>query len=318
MVFNQSGVSRKPAIPQRRMKKKKKRRQQFGRASLARLAKQEWDFCGLEGVEFSLAFWWEYSRSSETVKTEVEKMRAERKGRVWHYAPHEHRLGKVICWLAQRESFPSFPWLALPGVGMSRLAVAQNPANPYSVGGFLSDLRPGITCKHVWLGDAQAVRQMHDDIILQPSESYFRLGISWHLTDAEILELFAGIIKDARPKQFEASAVTPTVQRGFREALPFRKSAALQWLGVLRRRNNVKTWKEYFKLYPSEKMQNLDAQKQALRRTPLKPYEEETWKYDKANALKNAERACREDCDKAKRILAFFDRGTPLKKEDFK
>jgi len=42
VVFNQSGVSRKPAIPQRRMKKKKTRRQQFGRDSLsARLAKQQ-------------------------------------------------------------------------------------------------------------------------------------------------------------------------------------------------------------------------------------------------------------------------------------
>jgi len=264
------------------------------------LPEVEWDFYRLGEEETSLAFWWEYARSSEAVKTEVEKMRAERKGRVWHYSPREHRLGEVICWLARRESFPSVPWLELAGDGIVRLAVAQNPANPSFDGGIRVDLRPGIGFKHVWCGDVRAVRAMlseqastvvpspEDKIIPTPSSSHFEFEISWHLTDAEIVETVAAIIKDSRPKQFESCAKTPLVQRGFREALPFQKAAALQWLGVLRRRKEVETWREYFRLYCN------------------------------GNFDRGAERAREEDCRKTRLIQAWFDNGTPLKKEDFK
>lgn len=286
------------------------------------LPEVEWDFYELGNEETSLAFYYEYGRSSEAVKFEVEKMRSNRKKHCWHYCPREHRLWEVISWLAHRESFPAVPWLALPGNGsLERLCFLRTA----------TDLRPGIGCKEVWFGDEEAVRTMldqraqtsvpapQDEIELYPETSLFEIVVNWHLTNAEIVEMFADIVKLSRSKRFESYAKTPLVQRGFRdEPFPFRKGAALQWLGVQRRRNAVKTWNEYLDLYPSDESKALDNARKKPERAPLKPYEEENRKFDEGNARKKTERARREDCDKARLILDWFDNGVPLRKEDFK
>ena len=256
------------------------------------LPKVEWDFYELDDEETSLAFYYEYGRSSVTVKSEVKKMRDERNGYVWNYWPREHRLGAVICWLAQQESFPNTPWLALPGKGIERL-VGMRGGNV--------NLRPSMSFKHVWGGDVQASRKMlserantfvppeNDEIGLNPAASYFEFGVNWHLTNKEILDRVAAVIKDSRPEQFEAFAKTPLVQRGFRdESLPFRKGAALAWLGVLRQRNTLNTWSEFFHLYHT------------------------------GNFERGDERARIADLNKAKLILDWFDAGTSLKKIDFR
>jgi hypothetical protein len=163
------------------------------------------------------------------------------------------------------------------------------------------NLRQSISYRHVWYGDTEAVRAWFErlskaftfspecEIKPAPETSSFEIQIPWRLSDSEILAHIKTIIEWHRPKQFkEYAKAKPLLQLDVHDVLPFRKDAALQWLGVLRRRNSVNTWREYFKLY-------------------------ETRNFDRGS-----ERAREEDCRKAKLILNWFDNGTPLKKERFK
>ncbi|MGH7990042.1 MAG: hypothetical protein ACREDS_07650, partial [Limisphaerales bacterium] len=87
------------------------------KANTKPLAREEWNFSGLDDEqEAQLAFYYEYGRSSDAVKKEVEKMRAARPHpRTWSYYPHEHHLrGEVLHWLAEQEPhFPETSWLTL-------------------------------------------------------------------------------------------------------------------------------------------------------------------------------------------------------------
>jgi hypothetical protein len=77
----------------------------------------EWDFFGLDDREVLLAFYYEYGRSSDFVKSEVGKMRALRPHpRIWPYPAimDKHRLHNELFWLAEQEThFPETPWLTI-------------------------------------------------------------------------------------------------------------------------------------------------------------------------------------------------------------
>ena len=172
-------------------------------------------------------------------------------------------------------------------------------------------LRPHIGFEHVWLGNAKAVRAWHEkqagtfvfppgcEIEPRPDYSVLKFAINWRLTDKEIMDMVSGLITGARPCQFKADARTPHVQLSFNGALPFRTISALQWLGVLRLRNSVKTWREFFERYRAN----------ALSKTGSGTV--------KSRDVSELARPPKEDCRKAKLVLDWFNRGTSLRKEEF-
>ena len=91
-----------------------------------------------------------------------------------------------------------------------------------------------------------------------------------------------------RPKEFEAFRTARPAQMNFDgSTFPFRKTSALVWLGVYRRKQIV-TWPKYFDLY-----------KPGIKH------------------VRGAERTHQADYQKARLILDWFDTGTPLSKADF-
>lgn len=82
--------------------------------------------------------------------------------------------------------------------------------------------------------------------------------------------------------------------------LPCSKGAALKWLGVLRKRKSVKSWREYVEIYEAKKLQA--SNKQVV----------------KSRDITTLTRQYQRDCHKAELILDSFSNGTILNKEDFR
>jgi hypothetical protein len=315
------------------------------------LPREEWDFYNVDEQEAQLAFFYEYARDSEMVKTEVAKMRAARpEPHIWPYYPREQPLIEVLAWLAQQESFPQKPWFVLkakttrqirrkraetqeleaqikegrhefiklpPGSRISlptKLPQDSVETIEWMCAGIRGSnvaLRPHVSFEQVWMGDTKAVRAWHErqartflfppDCIIQPKPeaSFLEFGIDWRLTDVEIIGMVSSLIRTSRPHQFKKHAKTPLAQRGLAEMIPFRTTSALQWLGVLRRRNSVKSWREFFDVYGNNVVVQTD--KAVM----------------KSREVSDLARPREEDCRKAKLILNWFNNGTALRKEDF-
>jgi len=123
------------------------------------------------------------------------------------------------------------------------------------------------------------------------SESIFVLGLNWNAPDKQIIQDFRKVVLNRRPEQFRELARIPAQQTAFGKffgKLPFKPISALNWLGVLRRRNAVKTWREFFSLY------------------------------ERQDFSRGVERAREEDCRKAKLILDWFHTGATLHANNFK
>jgi len=124
--------------------------------------------------------------------------------------------------------------------------------------------------------------------------------VNWNMSDRELVWFFSEALKRGRPKEFKEFAKKSQGQLSIVGAFPFRRSAALQWLGVLRRRCDVKTWREYMEFYnPSA----IKSRKGAV---------------VKSRDISSLASPREEDCRKAKLILDWFERGKPLHKKDFK
>jgi hypothetical protein len=289
----------------------------------------EWDFSELKDEELQLGFFYEYGRSSDKAKIEVEKMRAARPHpRFWDYCPREHHLGEVLLWLAEQEPhFPEQPWLTLKANTIAEINKERaglhwgwsgKPGDPVesiewmvrAVRGSNVHLRiSGSAFGQVWRGDSKAYKAWHDneartfselsaiggEFMAAPESSRVWGAIDWRATDAEIIERFKWLLK-SRPAQFKDCAKTPAVQRGFDNSFPFTMKSALDWLGVLRRRERVKNWSEFFDLYP-------DARSGSRQKKHTEWY---------------SEQARSKEVRFANRILDWFNSGTPLKKKDFR
>jgi hypothetical protein len=178
---------------------------------------------------------------------------------------------------------------------------------------------------HIWQGNPQTFqawikRQAElystlsvGETVPDPASSRVEGGIDWRATDDEIIKKFKCFLKNSRPAQFEENANKPRLQRGYDNALPFRKGAALKWLGVYRRRKAVASWSEFFSLYPEEN-ENVRKVKAAL---PVVNFPKQL-AAGRLSLNESHLRARQADCRKAKLILEWFDVGTPLKREDFK
>ena len=135
-----------------------------------------------------------------------------------------------------------------------------------------------------------------------PHESIFVLRVNWKASDPAITQALNHRLDFERPEEF-AHLAKPVSgkQSSFDETkFPFRKANALQWLGVLRRRNAVATWRKYFEIWNADALQNV--QNGVV----------------KSRDISNLARPREEDCRKAKLILDWFENGTTLKKRDFK
>jgi hypothetical protein len=157
------------------------------------LPPEEWDF-ELEEPEVLLAFYYEYGRSSDTIKSEAQKMRDARpKPHFWPYCPRENPHFEIIFWLAEREEFPEIPWLVLKQNAILRVRqrragllqteqgsvfkpgykivfgrptkLPDDPVEPIEwmvrmfkgFNGIRTNLRGlHIGCQHVWHGDSEA------------------------------------------------------------------------------------------------------------------------------------------------------------------
>ncbi len=91
------------------------------------LPNEEWDFVDLDDQEVLLAFYYEYGRSSDFVKSEIGKMRAARpptRPDIWPYpaTADKHRLQNELFWLAEQEShFPETPWLTIKSNAIEKI-----------------------------------------------------------------------------------------------------------------------------------------------------------------------------------------------------
>jgi hypothetical protein len=335
------------------------------------LPPSEWRFYELSEREAKLAFWYEYGRESEEVKNEVAKMRASQLSQhpqVWHYAPHDHRLYKVISAFAQLNPFPqenfltlkekaiaavvqkraqgireteqirtgTHPLLKVP-IGCTILMPTKSPDDPVETLEWMAearlnmvDFRPTISFPNfVNFGDHKAVQAWREaksrtvvvppemeKFIPRPEFSALEWMINWNMPDAELISYFEDALTRGRPARFKELASKPKVQLSFDGAFPFRRGAALQWLGVYRRRKTLPSWAEFFAIYPDE---NVDKRKG--KSTAQSSHSQRKVREDSGGRLaldENRLRAREEDFRKVKLILQWFDWGLSLKKQDFK
>jgi len=139
-----------------------------------------------------------------------------------------------------------------------------------------------------------------EKFIPRPELSVIEWSINWYMPDSELIWYFSDALKRGRPPQFKEFARKAETHLSFAGAFPFRRGAALQWLGVLRRRRHVSTWREYMELYNDRAIKR---QKGIRMKSP------------DIDALAAPRR---EDCRKAELILKWFEKGTPLNKKDFR
>ncbi|HEY9173722.1 MAG TPA: hypothetical protein VI136_15660 [Verrucomicrobiae bacterium] len=125
----------------------------------------------------------------------------------------------------------------------------------------------------------------------KPYESVFPLVVDWRKNNRQILRDFDAEVLGKRPKEFAEFAKGRAKQTPFFTqpgVLPFRPRSALDWLGVWRRRQEVNTWREYWRLYCPPKYERTD------------------------------EVARQADCRKVGLIFNWLETGTPLDPAKFK
>jgi hypothetical protein len=269
-----------------------------------------WPYCPREHHLFAVIEW--LAHQDRFPKTPFLRLRKEGRAQFLEQANEHIRTAKEM----NRNMPPGYSEQHVDPVTPERSLESVKPGEWMCLmfPGSETNIRPRINFKHTWLGDASAMEATikekpaafdppQADIAqkksawepvfkAQPEGSIFEFGINWRLTDAEILDTVSRIIKGARPKQFAAHANKAAVQRGFNGTpLPFRMSNALDWLGVLRRRKCVSTWKIFFEFYEEAQFKT----------------ENPEWKFIHTDA-----RPRQEDCSKAEIILDWVEKGTPL------
>jgi hypothetical protein len=278
----------------------------------SRVSKAEWDFYQLPDGEVHLAFFYEYARSSKTVRDLVDRFRHEvNLSRRPSQPILEHGLLPILIWLMRITDFPNKPWKKLKRE-TRQSADLGNPSSfslwaPQPIDFLVGlDVFDGSVPKDktkMTLGRAGVeYRFTGTKIKTAPHESIFVLRVNWKASDLAITQALNHRLDFERPAEFARLAKPVSgKQSSFDEMkFPFRKANALWWLGVFRRRNAVETWREYLELWNATALQKINSG------------------VVKSRDISTLARPCEEDYRKAKLILDWFENGTALKKQDFK
>ena len=316
------------------------------------LPREEWDFYGIDEQEAQFAFFYEYGRDSETVKTEVAKMRAARpEPHIWAYCPREQPLIEVIAWLAQQESFPLKPWFTFRAEATNEIRrkrantqelearinegrhefIKLPPGSKISlptkspqdsvdtiewmcagIRGSNVALRPRVSFEQVWMGDTKAVRAWHE-------KQASTFVIPPHCTikprpETSFLEI--GI--DWRLTDAE---IIDMVSRLIKTARPqqFKRNA-----------KTPQAQRGFAEMIPFRTTSALQWLGVLRRKIAAGSWREYFKRYGTNVGAKNAKVAAnsrdisefarprKEDCRKAELILDWFNSGAILRKEDFK
>ena len=219
-------------------------------------------------------FFYEYARSCQPMVETVELFRKEslddehRKIFVWSY--------DLVIYLAGLQEFPDVPWVKLKkidGRDVSRYfqRMVQVPIMLRGDRRLSWELHEGPAKRR------HRVTRFEE----KGPKTMFTLELDWRCSDSEIKEDFAQLLEDYRPETYDHPEGSK--KRSFSEhVLPFEKRSALEWLGVLRRKNNGISWSEFVKRYP------------------------------KSGDAGSAKRLAQEQARKAKVILEWFARGGQL------
>jgi hypothetical protein len=321
------------------------------KANSKQLPRVEWNFSELDDEEISEAFYYEYGRQSEFVKTAVAKIRAwmNAKETIESGCSIGSRFYDVLWWLGYEPSFPNTSWLSLkantileinkqradeqkkkteinamlpPGERCCGGGIAGQPGDPVeAIEWMVRALRSsrthlrfgGAGFHHVRMADSKSYGEwqkkeaeslselvaLESEIVPVPEVSRIWGAIDWNATDAEIIEALKWFLSRSRPAEFRHCAKTPRGQQGFNNSFPFRMKSALEWLGVLRRYEDAKSWREYMELYNPAALKKLG--KNTVKSRDISEF-----------AIPREA-----DCRKAKLILEWFDKGTQLKKKNF-
>jgi hypothetical protein len=257
-------------------------------SSKAGLPREEWNFHEISDHEMKLAFLYEYGRRSKMISSSVQSVRANRSAVVSWLLP-------VVRWLARIPEFPKMPWIRIKEQKRRWSPIlAHRLTEPWAVG--LCDVfDENVPTDGMLFGEAGIeYRFAARAIKTEPHESILVLQVNWKAPDASIINGLKQFISDCRPEELRhlaKAARQQVIYDGLN--LPFRPVTALGWLGVLRRREAVKSWKEYVRLYPAQ------SGKDSLK-------------------TESVMRARKEDCRQAKVILRWFEEGRQFQPNDFK
>jgi len=258
-----------------------------------------------EGVipkdEIHHCFFYEYARSSNAVKEMVEYMRKSKflyeegmdESGVKDIEIMKHKHWEVISFLIDMPGFPGKTWRKALDDKIERMIEEHSGGSgqhDFSAE-YLSKLREAI--RLVFLGSLQPrwrwrsplrfwTPKSIDSGKLKLKSQYLYDGpfhsrstaseetlsfliINWGNTDKVLGEEFWRFLKKYRPKEFPApkpDLLQQTVQGDY---LPFRKDHALKWLGIWRRKKEVKEisgqeqdpWMNYIDFYPESRIKKL-------------------------------------------------------------
>jgi hypothetical protein len=171
---------------------------------------------------------------------------------------------------------------------------------------YCKDMADGQDAQHLTqqiVGVPGIEYQFNGSVQARESESVIPVTIDWATPDNQIIADFREVVLGRRPKQFLKFQKVSSQQVAIGiliDKLLFRPRSALEWLGVFRRREAVKTWREYLEIYNPKALQQ------------TKP------EVVKSKDISELSRSREEDYRKAKLILDWFENGTALKKEKFK
>lgn len=264
-----------------------------------RLPEREWKFDAVPDGEVSIAFFYEFSRSSSTVRARVEGYRREwgqadkifrKHGTFPSPAIQAHHLADIICSLAALPDFPERPWMEVQNLGFDPKRILT-PEESHKLAAFAYS--PSPKALRVLNPSGSPVRQ-------PPAAHEIDLRIDFRFSNDDIIEAVRRNLPQCRPHELTDRAQhRPSQQSWDGERLPFRKGPALNWLGTFRRRKVAKTWREFLEVYPRKKSQKVLPPATAADASTLA-------------------RSFIADVRKAELILDWFANGTPLNPIDFK
>ncbi|MEI8290378.1 MAG: hypothetical protein WCH99_12985 [Verrucomicrobiota bacterium] len=146
--------------------------------------------------------------------------------------------------------------------------------------------------------------RFNGNVQAQEFESVIPVVIDWRNPDKRIINDFrAAVLSCRRPKEFQKFKTISSHQiaiENISDKIPFKLRSALDWLGVCRRREAAKTWRDFFEAYYPNAIH--------------KPKNS----VGNSSGLKDLARPREADYRKAKLILDWFENGTPLNNKDFK
>jgi len=272
-----------------------------------RLPKEEWKFDELSDDKVRGAFFYEFFRHSPKLRNlvlECRSMKAPPMVGDWpkgyvplslegrHLLQRQLKNGTEFEYLVEAlmncPAFPEKAVLLLTDKDWVR-ELMQFPAVRLCEGVIDPDQEPEEAMKQI-IAAPGANYKFKGGIQAKEYESVLVLVVDWRWPNPEIQNQLAVKTLAFRPDRFGEQAKGSPKQTAFGnlcERLPFKPSSALCWLGVLRRREAVNTWREYFECYEG---QNFD---------------------------RGDERAREEDCRKARLILDCLASGQQFKRKDF-